>query len=174
MIFIILATGQSLSPEQVDYVRTHAADKNRFKIIAVSDAFKLAPDADILASHDVAWWKHNPASLDFVGLKMCNFHVGGVGTVRPDGVPVGCNSGLWAMFLARHLGAKKIILLGFDMWGSHFFGKHPAPLNNTTEARFKTHIRQFDGFAGPEVINCTPGSKLKKFPMLDLKEVLPC
>ena len=76
------------------------------------------------------------------------------------------------MIVAKTLGAKRLVLLGFDMHGTHFFGKHPEPLKNTTEKIFKTHIRQFDGFSGCEVINCTPNSSLTRFPLRPLREVL--
>lgn len=49
------------------------------------------------------------------------------------------NSGVFAIRVARYLGARKIILLGFDGHGSHYFGEHPSPLKNTTEARRKVH-----------------------------------
>jgi hypothetical protein len=87
--------------------------------------------------------------------------------------PSGCNSGLQGMRVAQDiLGASKIVLLGFDMHGTHYFGPHPRPLANTAPARFKAHIAQFRTWTGCEVVNCTPGSELKQFPMADLNEVL--
>jgi hypothetical protein len=58
------------------------------------------------------------------------------------------------------------------MRGSHFFGNHPAPLRNTTAKRFTAHIAQFKGWYGPKVINCTPGSALKAFPIMDIRTAL--
>lgn len=78
-----------------------------------------------------------------------------------------------AMCVARKLGAKKLILLGFDMHGTHFFGKHPEPLKNATEKIFKTHIGQFNGFSGCDVVNCTQGSALQRFRFSTLEEELP-
>lgn len=167
MIFTVIATGQSLTVDQVEYVR------GKSHTVAISDAYKLAPWADVMASYDRKWWENNPRALDFEGLKFCAFTVGGVGFLRPGGMPAGCNSGLYGMYLANHIGASKIILLGFDMWGTHYFGEHKSPLANTTEKRFDEHIEQFRRWNGCEVINCTPGSELKEFQFGNLKEVLP-
>lgn len=76
------------------------------------------------------------------------------------------------MYVARDYGAKKIILLGFDMHGTHYFGRHPEGLKNTTEIRFKQHMFQFRLFSGAEVINCTPDSALKRFPLAALSDTL--
>lgn len=85
------------------------------------------------------------------------------------------------MFLARDIfEAKSLILLGFDMHGTHYFGAHERAkrpgskhfLTNTDEARFQKHIRQFDCFSGIPVVNCTEGSALKKFPFAKLGDVL--
>lgn len=61
MIFAVLATGPSLASEDVERV------KGRFHVIAVSDAFRLAPWADALVSADAAWWKAHPDAKDFAG-----------------------------------------------------------------------------------------------------------
>jgi hypothetical protein len=70
------------------------------------------------------------------------------------------------------LDASRIVLLGFDMHGSHFFGAHPPELSTTTPRRFKDHLKQFEAWRGCPVVNCTPGSALTRFPMGKLHEVL--
>jgi hypothetical protein len=69
------------------------------------------------------------------------------------------------------------LLLGFDLHdrhGKHFFGDHVAPLSNTPPQRYAKLIAQFDKWNthSCEVINCTPGSDLKRFPIMTLKEAL--
>ncbi len=177
MTFVIFATGQSLSLMDVGYVKKCHEKHKHIKIIAVSDAFRMVPWADMLASFDVAWWRHNRAAEDMAGLKFCASSAwAGIGHYRPEYCPPGCNSGLYAMYLAKALGAKKIILLGFDMWGTHFFGPHPEPLKNTNEKRFNDHLYQFKSWQNDdiEVINCTPESRLLQFPQMTLQEALPC
>lgn len=166
MLFAVLATGPSMNQESADYVR------GKCKVIAVSDAYKLAPWADVLVSHDSAWWKHHPEALNFAGEKYSYNLVGGVTQRKPLGAPASCNSGLMGMLIAKEMGATKILLLGFDMHGEHYFGKHPEPLKNTTQRRFEDLRKQFNIWVRPEVINCTPGSALKHFPIMELKDAI--
>lgn len=170
MIFAVLATGPSLTQTVVDAVR------GRAKVIAVSDAYRLAPWADALVSTDAAWWKAHPDALAFSGPKWAaapEFRkIEGV--ERFPGAESGSNSGLLACRVAVNMGAKKILLLGFDMKGAHFFGPHQAPLKNTTPARFDVFKKQFERYKprGVEIINCTPGSALRAYPMGDLHACL--
>jgi hypothetical protein len=69
------------------------------------------------------------------------------------------NSGVLALECAKRFGATRILLLGYDMRGSHFFGPYANGLRNTTERKRTDHLRQYAkwGRANPdiEVINCT-------------------
>jgi hypothetical protein len=69
--------------------------------------------------------------------------------------------------------------VGFDLHRPggrlHFFGNHPRPLRN--EERFQVGIRNFEIAASDipphvEIVNATPGSALKCFPMMSLAEAL--
>jgi hypothetical protein len=160
----ILATGPSMSQAVADSVR------GRCTVIAVSDAYRLAPWADVLVSSDRGWWRvHNP---DFAGRKLSGVPVDGI--EQAPGHVSGSNSGLIAIRVAVSMGATRILLLGFDMGGSHFFGEHPAPLKNTTPQRFEVFKRQFADYRprGVEIINCTPGSALNCYPKMDLEAAL--
>lgn len=170
--WVILATGPSMNKETAEYVRGKA------KVIAVSDAFRLAPWADALVSHDAKWWKHHKKeALKFEGKKFCRFIVGGT-ILFNQGVPSQCNSGYYAMNIAKseeHWGDKaatEIILLGFDMHGSHYFGKHPEPLGNTTKQKRSRHMAQFSYWTGCPVINCTPDSRLETFPKARIQDIM--
>ena len=162
MIAAILATGPSMSQQVADSV------KDRFTVVAVSDAYRLAPWADALVSQDKAWWKCHPQALDFPGRKFSGGEVHDVERVTPDGlITTGTNSGLLAMHVAvKYLGARTLLLLGFDMGGTHFFGSHPAPLRNTSPDRFRAFHRQFEHYKpkGISIFNCTSGSALKAYP----------
>lgn len=163
----IIATGQSLRQEDVDYLR------GKCKVVAVSDAYNLAPWADVLVSYDRAWWEANPSAVSFAGLKYAKTdQVRGVTNFRTDEMPMGCNSGLMAMFVARMLGAERIILLGFDMYGTHYFGPHEKGLKNTSSIRFEQMKKQFTRFSGCEVINSTRVSALDCYLKKPLREVL--
>lgn len=170
MIFAVLATGQSLTQDQADAVN------GRCRVVAVSNAYTLAPWSDALASCDASWWKNNPEAQDFAGRKFTTAPdwQGLSGLERLPGVASGTNSGLLGLMVAVKLGATRILLLGYDMQGTHFFGPHPAPLRNPTAARFEVFKKQFAGYKprGVEIINCTPGSALRTYPTGDLHACL--
>lgn len=157
-IWAVLAPGGSLTPEVV----TQACDGVR-GVVAVSNAYQLAPFADALVSGDSAWWHANPEALKFRGLK---YSAGLVKGVTRLGHMAGKNSGLMGVKVAVMLGATHIHLHGFDMHGTHFFGSHPEPLKDPTEASFQRFRGQFAKYKprGVVILNCTPGSKLTCYP----------
>lgn len=168
MIAVILATGPSMSQAVADSV------KGQF-VIVVSDAFRLAPWADVLVATDGKWWRHNPDALEFKGRKFgvsLDHHKQFAEVERFSGA-TGTNSGLLACQVAVSLGAKKLLLAGFDMGGTHFFGPHREPLKNTTKARFEVFKRQFANYQprGVKILNCTPNSALRCYPMGSLESL---
>lgn len=167
--FAVLATGPSMSQEVADYVR------DRCRAVAVCNAYTLAPWAEALVCNDAVWYKvHAEGVAGFKGRKFCGQSWPGTEWLRNErNFPAGSNSGYQGLRVAGLLGATRILLLGFDMHGSHFFGAHPAPLRNSSAAKFKAMASQFRLWRGAPVLNCTPGSALKCFPLADLREVLP-
>lgn len=171
MIFAVLATGPSMSRTVSEAVRDRCA------AVAVSDAYRLAPWAGALVSTDAAWWKANPDAFGFPGQKFTAApeftQLAGVERFKAE---TATNSGLLGVMVAVHLGATRVLLCGFDMHspGDHFFGRHPEPLKSTTSLRMEAFHRQFDRYKprGVEILNCTPGSALKTYPMADLESAL--
>lgn len=194
-VVVCLATGPSLTPEDCDYVRGKAV------VVAVNDAHRLAPWADVLFSSDRRWWPFYGAVPSFKGLRYGIGSSVGKKNPFPNGLPVrvlknagynglatetdalcnGRNSGYAAVNLAVHLGAKRIVLLGYNMGTpgnrSHFFGDHPVGLNQTG-GLYPGFRRSFDTMVEPlkdigvDVINCTEHSSLTSFPCQPLREVL--
>lgn len=191
----ILATGPSLTPEVC------AAVHGKARVIAINDAHRLAPWADVLYSSDRHWYPHHKGVPSFTGMK---FGIGstvgksnrfsdypGITVLKntgytgleldPKGLRNGRNSGFAAINLAVHFGASRIVLVGYDMGirggQVHFFGNHQG-MSNPTDAHFGTFRRVFSTMVEPlnalsiEVINCTPGSSLDVFPMAELRDVL--
>lgn len=138
---VCLASGPSLTPEDVAYCRGKA------RVIAIKDNIRLAPWADVLygAGGDGIgrWWQRNGPTLEaFDGLRFSldpaaaawstvlrNTGYTGI-ELDPSGLRTGKNSGYQAINLAVHLGARTIVLLGYDMQeGSkgqqRWFGAHP-------------------------------------------------
>lgn len=91
---------------------------------------------------------------------------------RPGVVHIGGNSGYQAINLAYHLGAREIVLTGFDMrhigGRAHWHRDHAKM--NAPALHLRVWIRQFEALArdleraGVRVINATPGSALPWFP----------
>lgn len=182
---VCLGTGPSLTQADVDRCRGQI-------VICVNDAYRLAPWADCLMASDAAWWKVHKGVPSFTGLKyslephaakwatvLRNTGTLGIET-DPTALRTGRNSGYAALNLAVHLGAPRILLLGYDMryqhGKTHFFGDHPAPLGNRSE--FPKFIEAFMSTVKPlqalgvSMINCTPVSALACFPKMLLAEAL--
>lgn len=157
MKFVVIATGPSLTDEQIGMVA-------HLPCVAVSNAYQRIPKAVALVSADKRWWHHYKP--EFTGPKYSVSKVS-EDIERVDLVS-GSNSGLLGMEVAVKLGATSIILLGFDMHGSHYFGAHPAPLKNTDPHGFQRFKDQFAQFRKVPVINATPGSSLECFPKMEL------
>jgi hypothetical protein len=186
---VVAATGPSLTPEVANALRGQ-------NVLAVNDAYRLLPFAQVLYACDSAWWNVHKGCPDFQGEKWSSH--GAAGRIRHndksaaasryglkliegrdgdgfsfehDVIHYGSNSGFQAINLALLMGARRIILVGFDMrianGQRHFFGDHPAGLRNTSN--YQNFIRAFDRAATMlppevEILNATPGSALRCFP----------
>lgn len=162
--WLVMATGPSMSAE----IAARAAGHN---VVAVSDSYKLLPKAKAIAASDSAWWRVHTDALAHVGRK---FTVGRVVPAEVERLPLptSSNSGLLGLHVAQFLGATRIFLFGVDLAGTHYFGPHPAPLQNTQPHRFEIMRRDFHRWAGVPVLNCSPASTLRCFPFADPEEVL--
>lgn len=183
---VVLASGPSLTPQDVAYCR------GRAKVIAVKDAIRLAPWADVLygcGADPGDWWKRHGDSLkDFSGLRYTLDsnasrwatvlrNTGPVGLeLDPSGVRTGKNSGYQAVNVAVHLGARRIVLLGFDLEGNtHFCGPHP---DSYSRPNYREFAELFDTLVAPlqtlgvEVFNASRSTTLTAFPRVSLEEAL--
>lgn len=175
-------------------------------MIAVNDSFLLAPWADVLYGCDETWWQSRGASIRKIwhggeGHIACRFgtkvtlenKIEGVLRLRntgeegletdPTGLRTGKNSGYQAINLAYHFGAKRIVLLGFDMrlgpsgemhWNARPERQTPAGFAQTLSLmlpKFDT-LKEPLKRAGVEVLNATPNSALKTWPYVPLEDIL--
>jgi len=165
------------------------------KTIAINKALKFYPHADAVYWTDgrVFTWLEEEIN-NFKGLKYTirpKAYPGHVNLLRrgkkfgietsPNSVAHGNNSGYAAINLAIHLGAKRIVLLGYDMGqtseGSHFHDGYPV---NATGA--KIYKEQFlpgfdilkDALKGKDIqiYNACPTSNLKIFPRITIADAL--
>ena len=180
----VMATGPSMSKAIADEVLDSG-----IATIVINDNYRIAPWADMLYAADSCWWNvHAQEALNFKGIKVtCHestvykavnwLRQSGVEGYDPDPkmIRTGGNSGYQAVHVAIQAGAKRIVLLGFDMGGSgHWFGKHKPPLRNTDPNSYCVWVSRFPGLMGhgAEIVNCTPGSAITCFPMMTLQEAL--
>lgn len=161
----LLAPGPSASAELAERLRG-------FPLGVVGNAFELAPWADFLAATDSRWWRMHPQAKELAGAKYSMHAMPGVAQVRMQGGVV--NSGVLALECAKRRGATSILLCGFDMRGSHFFGPYRNGLSNTTDAKRRVHLGQYAAWRkanpGLHVVNLTENSALQCFPMARLDD----
>ncbi len=186
--FICIATGPSLTAEDVTACYGHG------RVIAVNDAVRLAPWADVLYACDGRWWDHYGGMPAFQGLKYgLSVKAGkwpgverlantGVQGFDPGpGIRTGGNSGYQAIQVAVKLGAARVLLLGYDMklgarGRTHFFGEHPSTLKSVSN--YGTFCAYYRSLARPlrdlnvEVINCSRETALSCFPRMTLSQAL--
>ena len=100
----------------------------------------------------------------------------------PHGLRHGSNSGYQAINLVYHFGASKIVLLGYDMKCSgnmtHWHGGRSEPsgyfagvLKRTMLPLFEHLVKPLES-AGIEVLNATPDSALKCWPLVTVETAL--
>jgi hypothetical protein len=165
----------------------------------VNDAYRLIPEAEVLYACDARWWRAHDGVPGFRGERWTQDQAGGDTCAaryglnlipsRPGSIPsadpayltTGKNSGFQAVNLAALMGARRIVLLGFDMGLApdgrrHFFGDHPGDLNRASP--YRAFIRAFEEAApiyaarGIEILNASRRSALACFPRVNLEDVL--
>lgn len=197
---VVVGGGPSLTPEQLGEVRCarDAAGPARLRVIAVNDAYRLAPWADLLFFADSKWWgwhKDRPEFKDYKGERCSVFPNGGeiadpeVHLLRydsaeglstdPQYLRTGSNSAYMSVNVAVLAGATRVVLIGVDAKPgakkqSHWFGDHP----DRTKPPYRHMVQAFREMkplldkAGVEVINASPGSAVTAFPQMELGEAL--
>lgn len=89
------------------------------------------------------------------------------------------NSGQRAIQLAAHLGAERVILLGYDCTlanGAHWHGRHPATMHNPVPHEVGRWHSDFSSLAGAlpdvEIINASRETALTCFKRLPFEAAL--
>lgn len=178
---VCLGGGPSLTGADVDAVGITDAP-----VIAVNDAYRLAPWAAVLYACDGKWWSWHHGAPAFAGLKysidpnagrrwpdvrvLVNTGISGLESA-PTGLRTGRNSGYQAINLAVHLGAARIVLLGYDMGvgpdgRAHWFGDHP----DRKPSPYHHMIAEYETLApalaaiGVAIVNCSRRTALTCLP----------
>jgi len=166
------------------------------KTIAINKAIIYHPTADVLYWTDgrfYTWFKNEVDS--YKGLKFAlkpgSQYTKDIQVLRkgkphgleedPEVLAHGFNSGHAAINLAYHLGAARIILLGFDMINdgtqTHFHDGYPTRSagNKIYQDKFLPGFKQLNSEIknkGIEILNASPHSKLNVFTKITLEQAL--
>lgn len=190
---VCLGSGPSLTKADVDACRSA-------RVIAIKNTIELAPWADVLygsgwdAGGDT-WWSREGPKLTFPGLRytlderarvwasVLNLDLDGEGglSLDPSSLRSGGHSGFQAINLAVHLGAKRVVLLGYDTQPTptgkdHYFGSHPhgvRPPYHLFQWLFPTIVEPLQAL-GVTVINASRETALTCFPRMTIQEALTC
>jgi len=174
---VLFGGGPSLTLAQVELVRC-AVEDGRVHTIAINDAYRIVPFADVNYFADSIWHNWHRARPEFVAfagekcsiqntgmsvddpavhlLRNKHFPLHGEGiSLDPGALVTGRNSGYQALNLAILAGAKTVILLGFDGQKAldgktHWFGEHKVP---EPDAAYECYRRAFS--AGERAIAAT-------------------
>lgn len=193
--WVCIASGPSLTPGDVDFVRGKAS------VAVVNDGYRLAPWADALYACDQPWWELHVESVRASFNGRCYSHsqpvaerydlihvpgTDGEGLCRePMRVHYGANGGYQIVNLVYHFGATRILLLGYDMKPdpadparTHWFGQHPGNLERGRPDKYAKWVERFRRMAadlkaeGVEVINCSRETALPWFERQSIEEAL--
>lgn len=185
---VLLGAGPSLTREDVESV------KGRARVLAINRTFELAPWADVFYSADEKpfRWYADLGLRECQGLKYSltnGVQKMGVTLLRrglesglsldPNVLHTGKNSGYSAINLAVHLGATRIVLLGYDMQRGpkgeeHYHADHP----NKSRAKYEVFQSFFPSLveplqaAGVSIANCSRRTALECFPRMQLDAAL--
>lgn len=190
---VILASGPSLTREQVDTVSQDMSDS---AVIAINSTYAQAP-WDVVYAGDMLWWKKNIVDVRQAGcskLWTCDrgaaerYGLNWIKGVAYNGlsrekrwIHTNGNSGAQAINLAYLFGARRILLVGYDMklgpnGEKHHHPDHPSPM--VQSQTFGDWIHKFEFLAkdlkdaGCEVVNCTTDTALTCFPRSTIEKEL--
>lgn len=174
--FICIASGPSLAASDCQQ-----ASHSGSEVISVNSSWTAVPDCQHIYAADCCWWEEYGADITSKAVRWC----GDEFTARrfginwlPSAIAGSFNSGQRAIELAIHLGASRILLLGYDCSirnGTHWHGNHRLLANpdSFSVARWQDEYSRLKASAGGvEIINCSRYTRLTCFPRQPLEAAL--
>lgn len=144
---VCVGSGPSLTPDDLTYLERCRVNSHTIRVVTISDAWRAAPWADVLYAPDPKWWgwHRDEVTRGFRGRKFTlaehdhpappdvaqlNYRSGTTFSTELPMIATGGHAGYQAPQVAWQLGARRIVLLGYDMQPDatgqhHFFGEHP-------------------------------------------------
>lgn len=184
MVVVVLASGPSLTAEDIERTKGLVT-------IAVNQTIFSAPHADYCYAYDDKWWVEYGDEVKKLQCNRitCSIKAHTLGAVRIpktsakefDGTSVmGTSSGHHGICYAIMLGAKKIILLGFDCQHTdgkrHHHADYPKGFGNADrpERWIKEHeiLAESAKKLGVKIINSTRQTALTCYEQMPLDEAL--
>lgn len=177
-------------PSLIGFDWSRLVDRN---VLAINRAYECCPQAQVIYFSDKRFWNwHGEQLKNHTGRVISGAHrlrVTGVESYQFSGVEGldltrgklrhGNSSGYAAINLAVHLGAKKIVLLGYDMRmvddRAHWHDGYPVVARQNVfdkmHAFFETMIPQLKQL-DITVLNACPGSRIDAFLKISHEEAL--
>lgn len=161
---VLVAPGPSANAKRVRQIEQFG-----LPVAAVSTAYKLCSKPLFIAASDGDWWRVYNDVPPCKHYTMCPVYLAPLAKrVHQIKMTAGVvNSGVLALEVARRLNYRRIYLYGFDMHGTHFFGRYTNGLKNTQPKRRAIHLQQYADWrkSNPElnIVNITKGSALTCF-----------
>lgn len=170
---VCIASGPSLTEDDCQIVK-----RSGYTTIAVNTSWERARFADYIYAGDLSWWERNHNKIDIEAIKVtCSQRAAARYKMQYHKRYGAYNSGMRAIQYAMHLGASRVLLLGYDCslkHGVHWHGDHGHKNPSPGKVRlWRGQFRQVADEAkrkGVEIINCSQHTELKCFPTADLLE----
>jgi hypothetical protein len=174
--FACAASGPSLTHE--DCLTLHNAN---IPTIAVNNSWRAAPFCSAIYAADCCWWEEYGEEITIPVERWCgdNFTASRFGIKHLESKISGSfNSGQRAIELAIHMGATRVLLVGYDCsirHGAHWHGQHSILANpdsfsvNRWHEEFKRLQQKYSSI---EILNCSRRTRLKCFPVMSLEAAL--
>lgn len=141
-----IATGPSLTIDQVETAR-----RKGFRLYVCNNAFRVAPDAELLYACNLQWWRHywpeveslpaekwttNREAADQFGLNwVAERDAPGLST-DPAVIHHGHGSGFSLLSMAHRANPRRIVLLGYDLrYAPDYDGKRQRPGSTPRHSR---------------------------------------
>ena len=195
----IVASGPSATTQDAQMLRDCCDE-----IIAINDSYRLCrgdDDGKYFNDHiygtDMKWWKYAIGDImrdydgnlwtqrvqwteepEALGIQCMESEAKPDLCSEPGKIHTGSNSGYAAINLAFHMGAKTIVLLGYDMRMKgnqrHWFNDRPEVLNiGSCYNQFIQSLNTIDTKKhGIEILNASRRTALTCFPLVDLEDLV--